>query len=483
MLSNRSIGFRSLSALFLLVLVTSSFWGWLCLWEDTSVFDRTALQKYFLYNEFLLIGVIFGLGGKPFIHGPHQEFRSAMRRSGRQAAFGFLGILGLVVALQDTFVSRSFLISFVPPLLLTLFFANYIAPKWLGKWVFSGTREERVALAGTVEQACQVRPWLERKRIIGLNSVGVISPQTAASIKGSANGTHHGNGTENGASFRVLGSLDDMGKILSKEAITQVIVLDLSLGPERLRKMTQQCEDATVRLLALDRLDTYSNFFNHSTTIHEEDGMRIIGLREEPLESPISRFTKRALDMAVALPVVILILPFTTLLVWLYQCLQSPGPVIFRQERVGMMGQHFLMFKYRTMHVNNGNEARQASKNDDRIFPAGRWFRKLSIDELPQFVNVLLGDMSVVGPRPHLQKHEDLWIRAMRKYVVRRFVRPGITGYAQISGFRGEVRCDADVQNRVEKDIYYLENWSFSLDIVIILKTIQHCIIPPKSAY
>jgi putative colanic acid biosynthesis UDP-glucose lipid carrier transferase len=135
------------------------------------------------------------------------------------------------------------------------------------------------------------------------------------------------------------------------------------------------------------------------------------------------------------------------------------------------------------MHVNHASEDVQASKDDQRIYPAGRWLRKLSVDELPQFVNVLLGDMSVVGPRPHLQKHEELWIRAMRKYVVRRFVRPGITGYAQVKGYRGEVRSDADVQNRVEMDIYYLENWSFSLDLVIILKTIQQCIVPPRSAY
>jgi exopolysaccharide biosynthesis polyprenyl glycosylphosphotransferase len=474
MLSNRSIGFRSLCVAVLLVLVTAGYWVWLCLWEDVSVFDRLAWQRYFLYNEFLLIGILFGFGGKRHTQGPHHEFIDAVRRSGRQAACGLFAILALVCAVQDTFVSRSFLLSFIPWLGLTLFFANYVAPKWLGKWVFSGSRSERVALAGTLEQASQIRPWLERKRIIGLNSVGVVCPQPV---------THGGGGNGNGSAFRVLGSLDEMGQILAKEAITQVIVLDLSLGPERLRRVTQMCEDATVRLLALDRLDNYSSFFNHSTTIFDDDGMRIIGLREEPLESPINRFSKRILDVAISLPVVILILPFVTLLVWLLQSIQSPGPVIFRQERVGMMGERFKMFKYRTMHVNHGNEAKQASKHDQRIYPAGRWLRKLSIDELPQFVNVLLGDMSVVGPRPHLQKHEELWIRAMRKYVVRRLVRPGITGYAQIKGFRGEVHNDTDVQNRVEMDIYYLENWSFSLDIVIILKTFKHCIFPPKSAY
>jgi exopolysaccharide biosynthesis polyprenyl glycosylphosphotransferase len=473
MLSNRSIGFRSLSAALLLVLVTLSFWGWLCIWENIWAFDAVALQKYFLYNEFLLIGIVFGLGGKRHTQGPHHEFVNASRRSGRQAVSGLFGILALVFALQDTFVSRSFLLSFIPLLVLTLFFANYIAPRWLGKWVFSGTREERVALAGTLEQASQIRPWLERKRIIGFHSVGVVCPQSATATNG--NGNH--------ASFRILGSLDDMGQILTKEGITQVIVLDLSLGPERLRKITQLCEDATVRLLALDRLDSYSDFFNHSTTIFDDDGMRIIGLREEPLESPINRFLKRTLDLIIAIPVVVLILPFVTILVWLFQRQQSPGPIIIRQERVGMMGQRFMMFKYRTMHVNHGNEARQASKDDQRIYPAGRWFRKLSVDELPQFINVVLGDMSVVGPRPHLEKHEELWIQAMRKYVVRRFVRPGITGYAQVKGYRGEVRSDADVQNRVEKDIYYLENWSFSLDVIIILKTVRHCIVPPRTAY
>jgi len=238
-----------------------------------------------------------------------------------------------------------------------------------------------------------------------------------------------------------------------------------------------------VRVLALDRLDSYSSFFNHSTTIFEEDGMRIIGLREEPLESPINRFLKRALDLAIALPVVFFLLPPFSLVVWLLQCWQSPGPIIFRQERVGMMGQRFMMYKYRTMNVNHGSEAKQASKHDERIYPAGRWLRKLSVDELPQFINVLLGEMSVVGPRPHLEKHEELWIQAMRKYVVRRFVRPGITGFAQVNGYRGEIRSDADVQNRVERDIHYLENWSFSLDIVIILKTFKQCLIPPRSAY
>jgi putative colanic acid biosynthesis UDP-glucose lipid carrier transferase len=473
MISNRSIGFRSLSLLVHLVLVTLSFWGWLFIWQSPWAFDHAALEKYILYNEFLLVGIIFGFGGKRLADGPHYEFINALRRSTRQAMLGLFAVLALVFASQDTFVSRSFLISYVPWLGLMLFFSNYMVPRWLGRWAFSGSREERVALVGSLEQARRIDPWLERKRVLGFNTVGLVCPEPTVPVL-------NGVAQEKNISLRPLGCLDEMARIIPNEGITQVIVLDLSLGRDRLQQLTQLCESAAVRLIALDDVDRY---FNRATTIVEDDGMWLVSLREEPLENPVNRFVKRALDLAVAIPVVLLILPLTHLWVWWLQRRQSPGPLLFRQERIGVMGEKFTMLKYRTMHVRHGDETKQASKNDSRIFPAGRWLRKLSVDELPQFINVLLGDMSVVGPRPHLREHEEAWIRIMGQYVIRRFIRPGITGYAQIKGFRGEIHSDTDVQKRVETDIYYLENWSCSLDVAIILKTIKHCVVPPSSAY
>lgn len=481
MLSHRSIGFRSCFVLVLLTLVSLSFWSWLFIWGEMWFADHTALEGYCLYNEFLLIGIVFGLGDRHRSLGPHHEFVDAARRSVRQAILGLFGVLALVFMLHDNFVSRSFLITYVPWLGLALFFGNYLAPRWLSKCLFSGDRAERVALAGTPEQASRLGSWLEHKRLVGFHSIGIVCPQPVVKLA-NGNGNSNGNGNGNGHAGRlpVLGSLDEMDLIIKKESITQVIVLDLSVGAARLQQLTQLCEDRNIRLLALDNTDSY---FNHTTTVFEDDGMRVIGLRHEPLESPANRIIKRVLDVAVSLPVVIFLLPFVHVFVWLLQRWQSPGPVFFRQERVGMMGQGFMMFKYRTMHVNHGNEARQASKGDDRIFPAGRWMRKLSVDELPQFINVLKGDMSVVGPRPHLRQHEELWVSVMGKYVIRRFIRPGITGNAQIKGFRGEVLNVADIERRVEMDIQYLENWSLSLDIAIILKTIKQCVIPPRSAY
>ena len=479
---SRSIGIRSLVLLICLVMVTASFWVWLLFWEPGSISDHLSVGRYLLYNEFLLVGISFGLGGARTAEGPHREFVAAVRRSCRQLALGLLAVFVVAFALQDTAASRWFFFSYIPCLFVILLFSNYLVPKWLGKWAFSGSRRERVALAGTPEQARQLKPWLDRKGLIGLHSVGVVSPPGFAALV-NGHGAGHGHNSHsngNGPSFPLLGDLNQVEEILQKSAITQLIVLDLSIGTEEVRRLAQLCEGAGVRLVALHDVNRY---FNHTTTTFEDDGVRFISLREEPLESPANRIAKRALDLAVALPVVALVLPFSTLMVWILQRMQSPGPIFFKQARVGMKGIPFRMIKYRTMHMNHGPEDKQASTGDPRIYPAGRWLRKFSVDELPQFINVVKGDMSLVGPRPHLQAHEEIWTRIMRTYVVRRFIRPGITGWAQVNGFRGEIHTEADIRKRVEADIHYLENWSFSLDCMIIVKTIRGCVIPPESAY
>jgi exopolysaccharide biosynthesis polyprenyl glycosylphosphotransferase len=467
MVGHRSIGFRAIALFWQLMAVTCSYWGWLFIWQTAWVGDHTMLQHYLLYNEFLLVGVIFGAGnGRPQSNGAKDhEFVQASRRTLRQAFLGLFAVAIIQFTARDTVVSRAFVFSFVPWLYLTLLFTNYLLPRLLCKWAFSGDRQERVALAGSLEQAAQIKPWLERKSLIGLRTVGVICAQAP-------------NGCP--PPFPVLGTMERTSEILRESAITQVILLDLAAGAQQVQELTQICESAAVRLLALHDLN---NYFNHATTVFEDDGVRFIGLRDEPLESPLNRAIKRALDLAIAVPVVVLLLPVVSVLVWLAQRLQSPGPVFFKQVRTGMLGRTFNIYKFRTMHPNGQDEAQQASRHDPRVFTAGYWMRKLSIDELPQFLNVVYGDMSVVGPRPHLPKHDELFANAMSRYFIRRFIRPGITGWAQVNGFRGEVRTESDIQKRVEADIHYLENWSFSLDCLIILKTIKHCLFPPVSAY
>jgi exopolysaccharide biosynthesis polyprenyl glycosylphosphotransferase len=465
MVSHRSIGIRTLALFWQLVAVTVSFWGWLLIWQSGLFDERIMLQRYLVYNEFLLVGILFGLGHSHESQGLDHEWLVANRRSLRQMFFGLFCVFVVLFVAQDHSASRSFFFSYMPLLYLTLLCSNYLLPRSLGKWSFSGDREERVALVGTAEQAQRLKSWLENKSLVGFRTVGMVYTDSAAATD---------------SPFPALGSLDKMGEILREHSISQLIVLELSLGSHWLRQLTQLCEESAVRLLVMHDLDHY---FNHTTTTFEDDGMRFIGLRDEPLESPLNRAFKRMLDLAVAVPVVVLILPFSTLLVWVLHRFQSPGPIFFEQVRAGMRGRPFTIYKYRTMHVNQGNEARQASKSDPRIFPAGHWLRKLSIDELPQFLNVVLGNMSVVGPRPHLPKHEEIFVNVMKRYLIRKFVYPGITGWAQVNGLRGEIHSHVDIQQRVEADIFYLENWSFSLDCLVILKTIKHCVFPPRSAY
>src|SRR3974390_2510505 len=375
MVSQRSIGIRTLALLWQLVMVSASFWGWLFIWQTSLFENREILQRYLLYNEFLLIGILFGAGAKREANGLHHDWVLAIRKSFRQGLLGLFCVFLVVFVLQDTVEGlRSFFFSYIPWLYLTLLFSNYLLPRVLGKWAFSGDREERVALAGTVEQATQIKPWLERKSLVGFRTVGLVCPQP----------------NNAGVSpFPVLGDVDNMGQILREWSITQVIVLDLSLGSNWIRQLTQMCEGAAVRLLALH---DPSEYFNHTTTTFEDDGVRFIGLREEPLESPLNRFVKRLMDLAVSLPVVVFILPFTTLAVWILHRVQSPGPVFFRQQRTGMLGRPFTMLKYRTMHTNHNSEAKQACQNDPRGFTAGKWLRRLSIDELPHFIHVVRGD-------------------------------------------------------------------------------------------
>jgi len=152
--------------------------------------------------------------------------------------------------------------------------------------------------------------------------------------------------------------------------------------------------------------------------------------------------------------------------------LDSPGPVLFCQTRVGFNGQRFRIFKFRTMHTqDDGAVVRQATRDDDRVTRAGRWLRMTSVDELPQLFNVLLGEMSVVGPRPHAEAHDSQFDRAIANYALRHHVLPGITGWAQVNGFRGETPTMDLVMRRVEHDLWYINNWSFWLDTVIVFRT------------
>lgn len=202
----------------------------------------------------------------------------------------------------------------------------------------------------------------------------------------------------------------------------------------------------------------------------------MITLREDPLENISNRFKKRAFDMIFSTLVIIFILSWLYPLIALLIKLESKGPVLFKQLRSGRDDKAFICYKFRSMRINGDSNLKQATKNDSRITRMGKFLRKTSLDEMPQFLNVFQGKMSIVGPRPHMLKHTEEYSAIIDKFMVRHFSKPGITGWAQINGLRGETKETEDMERRVEHDIYYLENWSLMWDIRIIFLTVINVI-------
>ena len=202
----------------------------------------------------------------------------------------------------------------------------------------------------------------------------------------------------------------------------------------------------------------------------------------EKMASPGNRFIKRAFDILFSAVVCLCILPFIPFIAFMVKR-QSKGPVFFTQMRTGLDGKNFLCYKFRSMHVNAEADTLQATEHDPRKFPFGDFMRRTNIDELPQFFNVLLGDMSVVGPRPHMVYHTEKYSALLEKYMMRHFAKPGVTGLAQVSGYRGETTEISQMEGRIKKDIYYIENWSLWFDLRIIFKTIRQTIFRDALAF
>jgi len=209
----------------------------------------------------------------------------------------------------------------------------------------------------------------------------------------------------------------------------------------------------------------------------------IISMRNIPLDKPFNKIVKRVFDIFFSLFIIIGLLSWLTPLLAILIKMESKGPIFFKQKRNGLNYKEFNCYKFRSMRPNEIADLEQVSKNDPRITKIGRFIRKTSIDELPQFFNVILGDMSVVGPRPHMVSHTEMYARSVDKFMVRHFIKPGITGLAQTNGYRGEVETNYDIINRVKYDIFYLENWSLLLDIKIIYLTVYNAIKGDEKAY
>lgn len=240
------------------------------------------------------------------------------------------------------------------------------------------------------------------------------------------------------------------------------------------------CENNLVHFYSVPNL---RNYLHNRVYFNMIGNVPYLSLRPDPLSRPENKALKRAFDIAFSLLFLCTLFPIVLIIVTIITKLTMPGPVFFRQKRNGLNDREFYCIKFRSMKVNKEADTLQATKNDPRKTKWGDIMRKTNIDELPQFINVLLGDMSIVGPRPHMLKHTEEYSKLINKYMVRHFVKPGITGWSQVTGYRGETKELKDMEGRVLGDIWYIEHWSFGLDIYIIYRTIHNAIQGEKNAY
>ncbi len=373
------------------------------------------------------------------------------------------GVLFLfLVATKDAAISRIFLFSYIAVLYPALAISHFLLPRFLAKLIFHDSRVDQTLLVGRASVAKNLEGWLELKRHIGFRVVGLLSNSVHDTV----------------LKVPRLGDFSQLDEVLARHQITQVILLGFKDTPVDM--VIEACEKSGVRLLIYNDI---GDQLHRPLVQFRDDGKYFAALRTEPLENPFNRALKRAFDLLVSVPMVVVVLPLLAVLVWALQRLQSPGPLFHRQIRSGLQQTEFQILKFRTMHDGVTNQAQQASRGDPRVFPAGRWLRRYSLDEFPQFLNVLKGEMSVIGPRPHLVVHNEKFAKALAHYHGRTWVKPGITGLAQVRGFRGEITSEADLAARIAADFEYIENWTLSLDLGIVVRTAWQVLMPPKSAY
>lgn len=236
-------------------------------------------------------------------------------------------------------------------------------------------------------------------------------------------------------------------------------------------------------LIRLKFLPDFRGFYTKNVEIRFYGTVPVLSTLSTPLDSTVNRVFKRFFDLIFSSLIILLVFSWLFPIIAILIKLESKGPIFFKQKRSGILCDDFYIYKFRSMTVNKDADQMQASKNDMRITKVGSFIRKTSIDELPQFFNVLLGNMSVVGPRPHMIKHTEEYSKIIDKYMVRHFVKPGITGLAQVSGFRGETSEDFQMKNRVRLDTLYIKKWSLLIDVKIIVLTVYNAIKGEEQAY
>jgi len=472
MISERQRGFYRVYLLVLAVAAGLLFMSWSQAFDwltEKNVFRHSPILLYIAVQgvAFLLYGALHSRWDAVLLG---RDTKARLLMGLRQGAIMIAALLVFLVGTKDTFISRAFLFSYIPLLFTLMVLLNAVLPRIMSGLLFAGMSKESAILVSLDEpnegviDGERMREWIAIQKECGVVICGALGPDRSLSLR---------------CRVPYLGELPLLRHVLEETGARSLFLTNLPADSSLLPGMISVCEESAVRFNTI--LDLQSKI-GRPVHLENSNGMQVLLVRREPLENPIRRVIKRGFDILFSILVIVLVLPPVALVTKVMQMFQSSGPLFYRQVRSGRRNTPFWIYKFRTMHVSGHDESEQAVLGDRRIYPFGNFLRWTSLDELPQFLNVLLGEMSVVGPRPHLKVHNATWDKFLKPYHFRASSKPGVTGLAQIRGLRGEASTEREIRRRVECDIEYLESWSFMMDLWIVLITSVQILFPPSKA-
>ena len=381
----------------------------------------------------------------------------------------YFGLMFLVIVVLDfDEISRLWVFYLSLYLLILLVTFRTVFHKTNIAYRQKGGNFRRVVVVGNDKVSATLYNFLEKNLALGYKVDGYFNPTTAYFKPGVT------------PNMNFLGDAETIMSYLETNKVDEVFWKVGQDEDELLKELIDYCENNLIRFKLIPYFGVPIS--GRQPNIDSYRGIPVVTLRKEPLQLPLNKLFKRIFDVIFSLLALIVLTPLIFPWVAMAIKLNSKGPIFFKQLRSGENNMQFWCYKFRTMAVNELSDKLQAAKNDARITRVGKFLRKSNFDELPQFFNVLIGEMSVVGPRPHMLKHTEDYSKLVSKFLVRHFAKPGITGWAQVTGHRGETNEVSDMQKRVEADIWYVENWSFVLDIRIIFMTVRNMIVGDENA-
>jgi putative colanic acid biosynthesis UDP-glucose lipid carrier transferase len=376
-------------------------------------------------------------------------------------------LIGIFLSILDySEVSRFRLLYFYLVFILLLLISRVASMKAMKYVRAQGYNFRNVIIIGANDKGENIKKFLDRDLTYGYRILGFFDDEVDpfAQISGP-----------------MLGSLESVHEYVANGNVDEMYIALHIDQIEIIQQLTAICERYMVRIKFIPDFQQYTRSRKVEITFY--GNTPVLMLRKEPLEGNQNLLLKKGFDLIFSFAIIVLIFPWLFPILILMIKMDSPGPAFFRQRRSGRDNKDFWCVKFRTMQVNKTADSAQATNGDSRVTKIGAFMRRTNIDELPQFFNVLWGNMSVIGPRPHMLMHTKQYSELINNYLVRHYAKPGISGWAQVNGFRGETKELVDMKDRVDYDIWYIENWSLMLDLKIIYLTVFNTFKGEEKAY